>query len=92
MSIFSNLKSYAGKWSVKSCRGFDQDEISEIKSWHPIEGDYGTSICFLLTSGEEKYIQVSRDADLDKLGDVTLDKMSLVTLERGNEETLRVEF
>lgn len=31
MNIFSTLKTYAGKWSVKSERAFDAEEINAVK-------------------------------------------------------------
>lgn len=92
MNIFSQLRSYAGKWNKVAERHFNQEEKDSVQALSFVEGGYGTSACFLMADGSQRYIPVSRDADLSKAEEVTMDDIRLITLERGNEFVTRVEF
>lgn len=41
MNIFASLQVYAGKWSVKSTRAFDAEEINAVKSAVVVPSQYG---------------------------------------------------
>lgn len=92
MNIFDSLRSYAGKWNVVDARPMSEEEKSSVKSFHAVEGDYGTSLCFLMMHGDMHFIPVSRDADLSKVDEIGLDDIKLITLKKGDDEITRVEF
>lgn len=92
MNIFSQLRSYAGKWNKVAERHFNQEEINSVKTLSFVESDYGTSACFLMADGSQRYIPVSRNADLSKAGEVTINDIKLITLQRDDKVVNRVEF
>ena len=51
MNIFSNLRVYAGKWSVKETRNFTADEISQVSQAVVVPSQYGNSVQFTMVSG-----------------------------------------
>ena len=50
-NIFANLRTYAGKWSEKSRRGFTAEEINAVSSAAVVNSNYGLSVCFMMNSG-----------------------------------------
>ena len=93
MNIFGTLKTYAGKWSLKSSRKFEEEEINAVSKAEVVPSAYGNSICFFMKSGGNKYIALSNDATVC-VGDlVDLSKAQLLTLEKeGEADILRVKI
>lgn len=93
MNIFSSLRVYAGKWSVKSKRAFTQEEINAVVSAEVVPSQYGNSVCFLMVAGGQTFIPLSSDSTLGVGDRVDLSKASLLTLEKqGEADILRVEI
>lgn len=95
MNIFSSLRSYAGKWSVKDSRNFTAEEIGEVSAATVIaskEG-YGNSVCFLMKSGVQHFIPLSNNSTLGVGDSVDLGRAKLLTLQRAGEaDILRVSI
>lgn len=93
MNIFGTLKTYAGKWSLKSSRKFEEEEINAVSKAEVVPSSYGNSVCFFMKSGGNKYIALSNDATVG-VGDlVDLSKAQLLTLEKdGESDILRVKI
>ena len=93
MNIFGTLKTYAGKWSLKSSRKFEDEEINAVSKAEVVPSSYGNSVCFFMKSGGNKYIALSNDATVG-VGDlVDLSKAQLLTLEKeGKPNILRVKI
>ena len=93
MNIFGTLKTYAGKWSLKSSRKFEDEEINAVSKAEVVPSSYGNSVCFFMKSGGNKYIALSNDATV-AVGDlVDLSKAQLLTLEKkGESDILRVKI
>lgn len=93
MNIFGTLKTYAGKWSLKSSRKFEDEEINAVSKAEVVPSSYGNSVCFFMKSGGNKYIALSNDATVG-VGDlVDLSKAQLLTLEKeGEPNILRVKI
>lgn len=93
MNIFGTLKTYAGKWSLKSSRKFEDEEINAVSKAEVVPSSYGNSVCFFMKSGGNKYIALSNDATVG-VGDlVDLSKALLLTLEKaGESDILRVKI
>lgn len=93
MNIFGTLKTYAGKWSLKSSRKFEDEEINAVSKAEVVPSAYGNSVCFFMKSGGNKYIALSNDATVG-VGDlVDLSKASLLTLEKqGESDILRIKI
>ena len=86
MNIFSTLKTYAGKWSVKSERAFDAEEINAVKQAVVVPSSYGNSVMFTMKAGGQTYIACSSDAT-----SADLSKATLLTLEKeGEDDILRI--
>ena len=61
MNIFESLQVYAGKWSVKSSRAFDAEEISAVKQAVVVPSQYGNSVMFTMIGGGQTYIPLAQD-------------------------------
>ena len=93
MNIFSSLKVYQGKWSVKAKRAFTAEEISAVESAHVVPSEYGNSVCFMMVAGGKTFIPLSNTSTLGVGDEVELSKASLVTLEKqGEADIMRVEI
>lgn len=92
MSIFSSLRQYAGKWSLKSSRGFSSEEIAEVKEATVVASQYGNSVCFMLAKGGQTYLPLSSDSQLGVGENVDLSKAQILTLSKeGEADIFRVE-
>lgn len=92
MNIFDNLRVYAGKWSVKSKRGFNKEELSLITSAKVVSSQYGLSVCFMLKEGGSTYLPLDVNSTLVEGDIVNMESSNLVTLEKsGENDILRVE-
>ena len=93
MNIFGTLKTYAGKWSLKSSRKFEEEEINAVSKAEVVPSSYGNSVCFFMKSGGNQYIALSNDATVGVGDSVDLSKAQLLTLEKeGESDILRVKI
>lgn len=93
MNIFASLQVYAGKWSVKSSRAFNADEVSAVKQAVVVPSQYGNSVMFTLIAGGQTYIPLSSDSSLTVGEFVDLEKAKLLTLSKdGESDILRVSI
>ena len=93
MNIFSTLRTYAGKWSVKSSRAFTQEEIQAVESATVVPSQYGNSVCFMMVGGGQTYIPLANDAIVGVGESIDLTKAKLLTLEkRGESDINRVSI
>ena len=90
-NVFAGLTNYAGNWSVTNRRDFNDEEKAAVKSATVVSSQYGSSVCFMMRSGGQTYIPVSRDSNLAVGDTVDLDKVELLTLHRdGDEDIIRI--
>ena len=93
MNIFNSLQVYAGKWSVKSSRAFDAEEISAVSSAVVVPSQYGNSVMFTMVGGGQTYIPLAQDATVGVGEIIDLSKASLLTLSKdGESDILRVSI
>ena len=93
MNIFASLQVYAGKWSVKSSRAFNAEEVSAVKQAVVVPSQYGNSVMFTLIAGGQTYIPLSSDSELTVGEFVDLEKAQLLTLSKdGESDILRVSI
>lgn len=93
MNIFGTLKTYSGKWSVKSSRKLEDEEINAVSRAEVVPSSYGNSVCFFMKSGGKKYIALSNNSTAN-VGDVVdFCKINLLTLQKeGEPDILRVKI
>ena len=90
-NVFQTLTKYAGNWAVINRRDFNDEEKAAVKSATVVSSQYGSSVCFMMASGGQTYIPVSRDSNLAVGDTVDLNKVELLTLHRdGDEDIVRV--
>ena len=93
MNIFASLQVYAGKWSVKSTRAFDAEEINAVKSAVVVPSQYGNSVMFTMITGGQTYIPLSNDSTITVGESIDLAKAQLVTLSKdGESDIVRVSI
>ena len=88
MNIFSTLRTYAGKWSVKSSRAFTQEEIQAVESATVVPSQYGNSVCFMMVGGGQTYIPLANDATVGVGESINLTEAKLLTLEKEGESDI----
>lgn len=85
MNIFSAIRTYASKWTVKESRNFTQEEIDAVSSCSIVDSQFGRSVCFFMKGGGQSYIPLANDST-KSVGDVIdLSSAKLLTLERSGE-------
>ena len=93
MNIFESLQVYAGKWSVKSTRAFDAEEINAVKQAVVVPSQYGNSVMFTMIGGGQTYIPLAQDATVGVGEIIDLSKARLLTLGKdGESDILRVSI
>lgn len=93
MNIFASLQVYAGKWSVKSTRAFDAEEISAVKQAVVVPSQYGNSVMFTMVAGGQTYIPLASDATVGVGEVIDLSKAQLLTLSKdGESDIVRVSI
>ena len=85
MNIFSALRVYAGKWSLKASRAFTSDEISAVERAEVVDSQYGQSVCFFMHSGGQTYIPLDQNSSKATGDIVDLNKAQLLTLSKQGE-------
>lgn len=88
MNIFSTLRTYAGKWNIKSSRAFTQEEIQAVESATVVPSQYGNSVCFMMVGGGQTYIPLANDATVGVGESIDLTKAKLLTLGKGGESDI----
>lgn len=92
MSIFSNLREYASKWSEKARRNFSDEEKAEVTSATVVPSQFGSSVCFFMKAGGQKYIPLSNTSKAQVGQSINLDNAQLITLGKaGEQDIVRVE-
>lgn len=88
MNIFSSLRVYAGKWSVKFTRNFTADEIAQVSQAVVVPSQYGNSVQFTMVSGGLTYIPLDQNSNcaIDEVIDLT--KARITTLEKSGESDI----
>lgn len=87
MSIFSELKSYAGKWTVKSSAKLDKADVKDITEATVVSSEYGLSAKVLTAKGT-KYIPISRDSILAEGDDIEPKAIVLIVLSKEGESDI----
>ena len=88
MNIFSILRVYAGKWSQKAQRSFTPEEIQAVNSAVVVPSQYGSSVCFHMTSGGQTFIPLDNSSTLGIGESVDLAKAKLTTLGKDGESDI----
>lgn len=89
MSIFSNLQTYAAKWSAKGSRAISREEKAEIQSAEVVSSEYGLSMVFTFKGGKgKKFMPVSRDSQLAEGDEVSIASITFVELEREGDNNI----
>ena len=88
MNIFSTLRTYAGKWSVKSSRAFSPEEVAAVSSAVVVPSQYGNSVCFMMVGGGQTYIPLANDATVGIGESIDLTKAKLLTLGKDGESDI----
>ena len=88
MNIFSSLKIYAGKWSVKETRNFTEEEISQVSQAVVVPSQYGNSVQFTMAGGGLTFIPLDQNSTLGSGEIVDLTKAKLVTLCKSGENDI----
>lgn len=93
MNLFAGRKVYAGKWSVKETRSFNDEELGMVIKAQVVPSDYGKSVCFMMVGGYQQYIPLSNDSTA-KTGEILdLTKCQVVTLEKqGEADIVRIHI
>ena len=94
MNIFSELRTYAGKWAVKGePRNFTLEEINAVKEAVVVSSAYGLSVCFFMKSGGQTYIPLSNTSSKGSGEIINLNDAKLVTLcKEGESDIYRVDI
>ncbi len=91
-SIFGSLREYAGKWSEKGRRAFSVEEKAEVASATVVPSQFGSSVCFFMKAGGQKYIPLSNTSKAQVGQSINLDNAQLITLGKAGEaDIVRVE-
>lgn len=85
MNIFSNLRVYAGKWSVKEVRNFTPEEISMTLQAVVVPSQYGNSVQFTMKNGGLTYIPLDQNSDCAAGEVIDLSTAKLTTLGKSGE-------
>lgn len=89
MNLFSNLRVYGGKWSVKSSRKFTDEEKSMVTKAQVVESQYGNSCCFFMSNGTTMFVPMANDAK-SNVGDmIDMSTAEVLTLEKQGEADIQ---
>lgn len=91
-NIFSTLRVYAGKWNLKSSRGFSPEEVGAVASAVVVASQYGNSVCFTMVGGGQTFIPLSQNSAKAVGDSIDLTSAKLLTLEKsGESDIFRIE-
>lgn len=85
MSIFSGLKSYAGKYIVKSVEAMSEEDKALVREAVVMTSQFGLSCCFMMKAGNMHFIPMEKDAPVDPGLVLDLNHLRLVTLSKDGE-------
>lgn len=89
MNLFSNLRVYGGKWSVKSSRKFTDEEKSMVTKAQVVESQHGNSCCFFMANGTTMFVPMANDAK-SNVGDmIDMSTAEVLTLEKQGEADIQ---
>lgn len=88
MNIFSNLRVYAGKWTVKDVRNFTSEEIAQVVQAVVVPSQYGNSVQFTMKSGGLTFIPLDQNSNCATGEVIDLTKAKLTTLEKSGESDI----
>ena len=92
-NIFDKLRTYAGKWSVKSERAFSPEEIKAVTKAAVVASQFGNSVCFFMSAGGQTYIPLASNATVGVGEIIDLTQAKIVTLEKeGESDIMRVSI
>lgn len=93
MNIFSSLKVYISKWSVKSTRKFEAEEIDAVEHAVVVPSEYGNSVQFTMKNGGLTYIPLDQNSTLEVGEVVDLHKAEIITLcKPGEADIFRISI
>ena len=90
MNIFSSLRMYAAKWSVKNTRNFTPEEIAAVRRSEVVASQYGNSVCFFMKGGGQTYIPLSKQSKLAVGDELNLKTAKILKLVKGKDEITRI--
>lgn len=85
MNIFSKLRVYAGKWSVKEVRDFTPEEIAQVVQAVVVPSQYGNSVQFTMVGSGLTYIPLDQNSNCAVGEVIDLAKAKLTTLCKSGE-------
>ena len=88
MDFLSNLRSYVGKWAVKSTEKMSKNDIKSVESAKVVPSQYGLSVCFVMKAGGQKFLPISNDCNLEEGDTVDLSTAEIITLGRDGEKDI----
>lgn len=89
MNLFSNLRVYGGKWSVRSSRKFSEEEKKMVTKAQVVESQYGNSCCFFMSNGTTMFVPMANDAKSSVGDTIDLNTAEILTLEKQGEEDIQ---
>lgn len=90
--VGENVRVYAGKWSVKSSRGFTEAEINSVERTEIVPSNYGTSCCFFMKGGSRVYYPMSTNSSKGIGESIDLSTARILTLSKSGESDItRIE-
>ena len=93
MGMLDALRTYRGKWAVKSIESLSADDINSVASATVVPSEFGQSVCMTLKSGGQKFVPVSNTSRAVQNGEhINLADAKMVTLGRdGDNDIYRLE-
>lgn len=76
------------KWSVKSVRDFNAEEIDAVSQAVVVSSEYGNSVQFTMKSGGMTYIPLDQNSNLTTGEIIDLSKAKLICLEKSGESDI----
>ena len=88
MGLFSNIKTYATGWAVKSTSKISPADIAAVDRAVVVDSQFGKSVCFYLKAGGQAYYPVALDSELSVGQTVDLNAVEVLTLEKSGEKDI----
>ncbi len=88
MGLFTNIKTYATGWAVKSTSKMSPADIAVVDRAVVVDSQFGKSVCFYLKAGGQAYFPVAQDSELSVGQTVDLNAVEVLTLEKSGEKDI----
>ena len=88
LGLFSDIRTYATGWAVKSTSKMDAADISAVEKAVVVDSKFGKSVCFYLKAGGQAYHPVAQDSQLSVGQTVDLNAVEVLTLEKSGEKDI----